>query len=423
MTKAQKAELKKGAIEKRLSECRQRLNVLLGVETRSTEEQTELSALTAEVATKEPEFREAISECDAAIAAAPDPQEVTTPTGDPETRERLELRSKARVSDFLVARLRGQPVTGASLEYSQAEGCEGAIPPSLLRAPETRADAFSPAPATHPTMPNQIQGYAYPPPIHEYVGVQVVPQAEGDAAYPVVTSALTGGMAAAGVAADSAAAALTITKHAADRRLQTRLTLRREDLAAYPQIEAALKMNLQLEQDATLDDQVLTGDDSSPNLDGLEHQVTVTAEGTSTTFDLAVGKVAALVDGLYATDLKAIRLVVNESVAGWMMRTWRGTPANGGPNEALWSYLSRELGGLRASKRMPASASSVAWCLAHRMGVQGQLGVVTNWGGTTIEDIYSDSKSGLIHCTAVQVVQGVGLLRSDAWKAISIKTA
>ena len=410
MTKSQ-------TIQVRLSECRQRLNELLQVEARSAEQQAEMETLTNEVSAKEPELR-------ASLAAEPDPQEVVTPTDDPEHRERLELRSKARVSDFFVARLRGQPVTGASLEFSQAEGCEGAIPPSLLRDdPEVRADAATPAPATHPTVPSPIQGFAYPMPVHQYLGVQIVSQREGDAAYPTMTSALTGGMVAVGVAADSAAAALTVVKHAADRRLQTRLTLRREDLAAYPAIEAALKMNLAQEQENTLDDQVLVGNDTSPNLDGLSHQVAVTAEGTSTTFDLAVGKVAALVDGLYAPDLTAIRLVVNASVAAWMMKTWRGTPANGGPNETLWTFLSRELGGLRASARMPASASNVGWCIAHRMGVAGQLGVVTSWGGITIEDIYSDSKSGLIHCTAVQIVQGVGLLRADAWKAISVKTA
>ena len=393
-----------------------RLNALETREKRTDDETREFEQLQVE----ERASTASMITLESAVNAETKAGEVVTPTGDP---KKLELRSKARVTDFIVARLRGQPVTGASLEYSQAEGCEGAIPPSLLREPETRADAATLAPATHPTMPNQIQGYAYPPPIHEYLGVQVVPQGDGDAVYPVVTTALTGGMVAAGVAGDSAAAALTITKHAADRRLQTRLTLRREDLAAYSQTEAAWKMNLVQEQAATLDVQVLTGDDSSPNLDGLQHQVTVTAESTSTTFDLAVGKVAGLVDGLYATDLKAIRLVVNPAVAAWMMKSFRSTAAVGGENETLWSYLSRELGGLRSSKRMPASASNVGWCLAHRMGVQGQLGVVTSWGGTTIEDIYSDSKSGLIHCTAVQVVQGVGLLRADAWKAISVKTA
>ena len=406
-------------IQIRLSECRQRLNELLSIDLaeRNSAQDLELETLTAEVSRREPELR-------AALASEPDKEEVIEATGDPEARERLELRSKAKVSDFFVARLRGLPLAGASLEYSQAENCEGAIPPSLLREPEVRADAVTTPPATHPTMPHPIQGYAYPMPIREYLGVAVVSQSSGgDAAYPVVTSALSGGMVAAGVAADSAAAALTVVKHAADRRLQTRLTLRREDLAAYPAIEAALKMNLAQEQENTLDDQTLKGDDSSPNLDGLEHQVTVTAEGTSSTFDLVVGKVAALCDGHYAPDLKAIRLVVNAVVAGWMMKTWRGTPANGGPNETLWTFLSRELGGLRASARMPASASNAGWCIAHRMGVAGQLGVVTSWGGITIEDIFSDSKSGLIHCTAVQIVQGVGLLRADAWKAISIKTA
>ena len=417
MTKSQAALL--AAIGKRQI-LTGRLNALETRETRTDDEAREYEQLQVEERTS----TAAMTTLQSAVDAETKAGEVVIATVDTEVREKLALRNKARVSDFLVARLRGQPVTGASLEFSQAEGCEGAIPTSLLRDdPEVRADAATPAPAAHPTVPSGIQGYAYPPPIHEYLGIAVVAQAEGDAAYPVISSALTGGMAAAGVAADSAAAALTITKHAADRRLQTRLTLRREDLAAYPQIEQALKTNLQLEQDTTLDDQVLRGDDSSPNLDGLAHQITVTAEGTSSTFDLVVGKVAALCDGHYAPDLKAIRLVVNASVAAWMMKTFRSTAAVGGENETLWSYLTRELGGLRASARMPASASNVAWCIAHRMGVAGQLGVVTNWGGITIEDIYSDSKSGLIHCTAVQIVQGVGLLRADAWKAISVKTA
>ena len=60
MTKTQTIQL-------RLSECRQRLNELLGVETRSDEENTELDTLTAEVSKREPELR-------AAIASEPDPE-------------------------------------------------------------------------------------------------------------------------------------------------------------------------------------------------------------------------------------------------------------------------------------------------------------------------------------------------------------
>ena len=50
MTVAQQITLK-------LSTCRQRLNELLQVETRSAEEQTEMETLTNEVSAKEPELR------------------------------------------------------------------------------------------------------------------------------------------------------------------------------------------------------------------------------------------------------------------------------------------------------------------------------------------------------------------------------
>ena len=60
----------------KLSSCRQRLNELLQIETRSAEQQTEMETLTKEVSAKEPELR-------AALAATPDPNE-THVAGDAE---------------------------------------------------------------------------------------------------------------------------------------------------------------------------------------------------------------------------------------------------------------------------------------------------------------------------------------------------
>ena len=95
MTKAQTIQL-------RLSECRQKLNDLLQVETRSAEQQTEMETLTKEVSAKEPELR-------AAFAAEPDPETVVTPTVDAETREKLELRGKAHGEGLLTLQLSGTP--------------------------------------------------------------------------------------------------------------------------------------------------------------------------------------------------------------------------------------------------------------------------------------------------------------------------
>ena len=63
-----------------------------------------LTKLTDEAQKIEPEIR-------AAIVAEPDPDTTITNTGDPEQRERLELRSKTGLADFLSAAAGGREVT------------------------------------------------------------------------------------------------------------------------------------------------------------------------------------------------------------------------------------------------------------------------------------------------------------------------
>ena len=72
---------------------------------------------------------------------------------DAETRERIELRSKASLSNYLLCAARGRMVSGAEAELAQAAGVEG-IPLELWDAPvpaEQRSAedrAITPAPGT-----------------------------------------------------------------------------------------------------------------------------------------------------------------------------------------------------------------------------------------------------------------------------------
>ena len=84
----------------RLSECRQRLNELLGIAERTDEQTGELEALTGEVTKLEPELR-------AAIAAEGATDEAGGDVPDRETRERLELRGRSRVGAWIAAAVRG----------------------------------------------------------------------------------------------------------------------------------------------------------------------------------------------------------------------------------------------------------------------------------------------------------------------------
>ena len=123
-------------LQVRQSEIREAINALLGNDSRTEAEQTELEKLTSEGQKLEPEIR-------AAIVADPDPTETqTVETEDAEDRERRELRERAQVSAHIAAAMQGRTLDGAELEYNQSIGLKsaGAFPLDLLSPTvETRA--------------------------------------------------------------------------------------------------------------------------------------------------------------------------------------------------------------------------------------------------------------------------------------------
>ena len=92
MTKAQRALIE---IQGKQSELRSRLAVLAAQETRTADEETELTAVETKLSGCEPELRSAL-----AAAAAEDDSARTVETTDPENRERLELRGRTGIGDF-----------------------------------------------------------------------------------------------------------------------------------------------------------------------------------------------------------------------------------------------------------------------------------------------------------------------------------
>ena len=128
-------------IQVKLSSCRQRLNELLGIEKRSTEEESEMVTLTNEVSAREPELR-------AALAAEPDLEE-TRVEGDAETRELAQLTERANVGDILSATFEKRNTSGEAAELQKHYGIGShQIPLEMLRVDrgvETRAAATVPA--------------------------------------------------------------------------------------------------------------------------------------------------------------------------------------------------------------------------------------------------------------------------------------
>ena len=159
MTKAQRAISSKSKVNRanyaRGSRC------LAAQETRTADEETELTAVETKLSGCEPELRSAL-----AAAAAEDDTARTVETTDPENRERLELRGKTGIGDFLSAAAVGGPVTGAAAEYAAACGVPvgGYLPMAIFAgsAPTVETRAITPGPAVKgmrcsPTVPYRVR--------------------------------------------------------------------------------------------------------------------------------------------------------------------------------------------------------------------------------------------------------------------------
>ena len=357
MTSRQRLELE-------LSELRSAINALLSLEPESltAEQRSELESKTARSQEAEVEFRAAV------VADPPESTETRVVDADPETRERLELRDRARVGAFVSAALNSQAVTGAEAEYAAAVDCEplGMIPLSIfdrdrrqeLRAVTPGVDAET---VSHPTAP-----YVFERSIAASVlGIEFPIVPAGIANFPVISTAPPSGAVAKDAAAVATAAAVRLDTRS-PKRISGQFEIRVEDLAVMPSLEDDLRMSLISSASNALDEQVIGGDGVAPNLSGLFNLAADEAKaGALETFATGVKRFAALVDGRYATGLSDLRAIIGSDTFG----AYSGLFAGNG-SMSLSDYLRTALGGFAVSNRVPATTAA-----------KGQKGLVVLTGG------------------------------------------
>ena len=400
----------------RISEIRSRLNQINALTDEQVTEaiKAEEQNLIAEQETRETEYREALAHEDDAR---------THPTVDAETRERLELRSRARVGDTLAAFVDGAAVEGATAEYRSAMGLSGyEIPLDLFEPlagrPETRA--VTEAPSDSPIAASPTQPYVYSRGQASYLGVDIVTVGPGAHAFPALTTGTPSSPKAKGAAADATAAVITASAKTA-RRITGSFEVAYEDLAVFPELEDALRRDIPLAVGHNVDVQIVNGDGSTPNLASLRSQLdAATAETTKDTFGSFAAKAAALIDGRYASALSDVRQLVG-------LKTYEHAIGLVAASTAVSAEesLARRTGGFRATStdRIPAPASNVQTGLA-RLGMQPMSAAVAVWGGVRlIRDELSEARAGKILVTCLQLASDLVLVHPNAFKATSFKLA
>ena len=414
-------------IRRQQSEGREAINALLLVETELDDAQRdELQSLTTRQSHLELEYRAAIS-VDGPVEIRDD-----VPVIDKDHRQRLELRSAAKLTNYLLSHAQGRMNSGAELELQQEAHVNG-IPIEIfdIARRETRADTLAPTTGTGVNV-DPIRPQIFARAVLPRLGVAMPRVESGSYSTMTVTTALTAAAQTAGAAFTATAAVLT-PQSTRNHRVTGRLSLRVEDIQhiGVDNFESILRQNLMLVMSDELDKLGLTGDGSDPNPEGLFPQLTDPADPTAVvTFDGFVAAAAIGIDGgPWSETLQQVMLCVNADVMTLAETTFQSTATYKGEMSAA-AYLRAQTSGFFSSRRMPATASTIAGCILYRAGTMGLDGVdavrtavCPMWNEISIDDIYSDSASGIHHYTMHSLIGDVIIEQSNAYSRVDLKIA
>ena len=404
---------------------RARLNTISGLDELSDEVRSESETLATAYSDTEIQIRAAI------IAEGDEAEQRSTDTGDvtvtAEMRERLELRSKSTLANYIRAAINSRSVDGAESELSAAHGCPGAVPFAMF---ETVGEGVehrdvTPGPSTaDTTVPRSIVPALFAGSLAQYFGVDMPEVDAGDQGFPVLGTSVTAGPKAKGAAAAQTAGAFTVTT-AQPRRVTGSVKFRREDAARLDGMEMSLQQNLRAVIVDGVNNQLLngsgSGDGTLAGLFSLLDDPSAPAAGVAT-YGKFNSELLSAIDGVNAserTDVRAVFGLDTYRLAGASFR------ANNSNDSAL-DLIERGFGGVRASSKVPAKSSHVQQAIARLENPAGdRVAAMPTWGGLEIiRDVYgTNAAQGEIVLTALVLVGDVVLTRKAAFKELAFRVS
>ena len=378
-----------------MSEKREKLNGLLGVDELSDEQRAEMGSLTERMQQLEVEAR-------AAILAEDVPTVTKITVNDGEDRELRSLIARANVGNIFEAALEHRATTGPEAELqTHFKLTPNAIPLTML---ETRA--VTPAPGQVAQNQSAIIPGVFPQSCAAFLSVDMPTVAVGDAVYPVLTT-----NADAGTPAENATQAETTGSFSANvltpARIQASFFYSREDQARFSGMGEALRSNLSEALADKLDQEILAGTNGLLNGTILaNHAAAAITSYANYRSELAYGRV----DGTFAGSVGDLKIVMGSATYGHAAAAFRS--ANAGDRAAL-EDLMQITGGVKVSAHVPAVAGNKQNVVI-RLGSRRDY-VAPVWEGVTlIPDEITKAANGQIVITAV-MLYSVKLLRAEGF--------
>ena len=377
MTESQKIELRRSKVRERLGEIQK-----LAGDAYDDTVKAEERSLQDEYTDSEQRHRSAlIAENTALDTAKGEAGDL-----DAEQRERVELRSKARLGTFIRAALTGKMVNGAEAELQAAAAVDG-IPMELWDVPEQRSAehrAVTPAPGTVGINLDPIRPAVFAPSIASKLQIDMPRVPSGTYATGTISSTVGSVLTADAVAKKAevpqSAGAITVGT-ASPKRVGASLGLTPEDIAAIgtENFESVLRQNVSLVLSDELDDQMINGDGQNDDLTGIFQRLTNPSAPAANveTWTRFLAIQSGGIDGLWATELEHISMVVGVDTYRLSAATFQGADSE----ESAASYLKRQGAGYWTNSRMPAKTANIQQGILCRKGRPGMRTAVSpTWG-------------------------------------------
>ena len=372
---------------------------------------------------------------------------VETRNGEtPEERERLELRSRASLGNYLVAAMRGRAPNGAEAELQQAAGVDG-IPIELWNVPRQEARqnggdmetrAITAAPATVGINLDVLRPMVFAPSIVDKLMVEMPQVESGTFATGTITTAATADAVAKGADVPETAGEFTVAT-TTPHRVGASLNLSAEDIAAVGQanFESLLRQHISLVLSDELDDQLLNGAAADNDLSGFFARLTDPAAPAAgvVNFDGFLAQFAGGIDGLWASTMNEVAIVCGVDTYQLSAKTFRDrvidTGQRGGVSlgdTSFADYARQHAAGWWTNKRMPAKAAHIQQAILCRKGrstmpTPTRLAVAPHWGYISIDDIYTGARKGERRYVLSVMVGDLILVQPDAYSQVAFRVS
>ena len=334
---------------------------------------------------------------------------------DAETRERVELRGKVKLSGFIQAGFEKRAADGAEGEYLAALGIPtiglqggAAFPLELLAPPEKRREDRAATDVDVLTMPRRWLDRLFADTAAMQLGISMESVPVGSASFPVTTAGASAAQR--GKSQDAADAAWTIgVSELKPKRNAVRAVFSIEDAARIPDLESALTRDLRMALTEGVDRAIFIGDDgANPNAGDIVGLTTAAITETTVT---QANKVKAaetlkvfvdMLDGIHATSLGDLNIVAAVGAA----RLWESTVLSVASETAsvfktLAQFL-RDSGlswTIRGNIEDATANADFGAFVGRRKGIDG-AGVAAIWeAGELIRDPYSAAAGGEVALT------------------------